>query len=65
MSKSDAKPRASRSKLPKLIEAYYADLKDFTHQNVLHELGTRRGFEALLAAAGREHGWTRSASTSP
>src|SRR5207244_8982293 len=47
-----------KSSLQKLIEKYYADLKDLAHQHVLYEMGTRPAFHALLAAAGREHGWT-------
>jgi len=44
--------------LPKLIEKYYADLADLARQNVLFEMGLRQPFHALLAAAGKEHGWT-------
>src|SRR5437762_3658792 len=47
-----------RSSLPKLIEKYYADLADLARQNVLFEMGLRQPFHALLAAAGKEHGWT-------
>ncbi len=50
--------RARKSKLPKLIDKYYADLAELTHQHVMYEMGTRPAFHALLAAAGREHGWT-------
>jgi hypothetical protein len=47
-----------KTSLPKLIEKYYADLADFTRQNVLFEMGTRHAFHRLLADAGKEHGWT-------
>src|SRR5947209_15356303 len=47
-----------KSSLPKLVEKYYADLTDLARQNVLFEMGTRQPFHALLAAAGKEHGWT-------
>src|SRR5437870_6104211 len=47
-----------KSSLPKLIEKYYADLADLARQNVLFEMGLRQPFHALLAAAGKEHGWT-------
>src|SRR5205085_11231897 len=50
-------PRRKTS-LPKLIEKYYADLADLARQNVLFEMGLRQPFHALLAAAGKEHGWT-------
>ncbi len=56
MGTTTARPR--KSKLPKLIDKYYADLGELTHQNVMYEMGTRPAFHALLAAAGREHGWT-------
>ncbi len=36
-----ATSRKRKSALPKLIEKYYADLKDLAHQNVLYEMGTR------------------------
>jgi hypothetical protein len=47
-----------KTSLPKLIEKYYADLADLAKQNVLFEMGLRQPFHALLAAAGKEHGWT-------
>ena len=47
-----------KNKLPGLIDKYYADLADLAHQNVLFEMGLRQPFHALLAAAGKEHGWT-------
>ncbi|MFI5378732.1 MAG: hypothetical protein ACHRHE_05520 [Tepidisphaerales bacterium] len=50
--------RTGKSKLPKLIEQYYADLKDLAHQHVMYEMGTRPAFHILLMAAGKEHGWT-------
>jgi hypothetical protein len=50
-------PRRKTS-LPKLIEKYYADLADLARQNVLFEMGLRQPFHSLLAAAGKEHGWT-------
>ncbi len=56
-----AQPRPSRSKLPrlpKLIEEYYADLKDLAHQHVMYEMGTRPAFHNLLAKEGRRYGWT-------
>jgi hypothetical protein len=53
-----ATPRKRKSSLPKLIEKYYADLKDLAHQNVMYEMGTRTAFFALLAVAGKEAGWT-------
>lgn len=56
MPNSGRSPR--RTSLPKLIEKYYADLADLAKQNVLFEMGTRPAFHALLAAAGKEHGWT-------
>ncbi len=54
------KPKAKKSKssLPKLIERYYADLAEFTRQNVLFEMGTRYAFHRLMADAGKEHRWT-------
>ncbi|HEX5105127.1 MAG TPA: hypothetical protein VFV87_15010 [Pirellulaceae bacterium] len=57
MSKAGPKSRR-KSSLPKLIDKYYADLADLARQNVLFEMGTRPAFHALLAAAGKEHGWT-------
>lgn len=53
-----AKPRSRRTSLAKLIEAYYAALGDLAHQNVMYEMGVRPAFHALLAAAGKERGWT-------
>lgn len=54
----DTPRRKRKTTLPKLIEKYYADLKDFAHQNVMYEMGVRPAFHALLAAAGKENGWT-------
>jgi hypothetical protein len=51
-------PKSRPSKLPKLIDQYYADLAELAHQQVMHEMGTRPPFHALLAAAARPHGWT-------
>jgi predicted helicase len=51
-------PRKSKNSLPKLIEKYYADLRDLAHQSVMYEMGTRPAFFALLFAAGKENGWT-------
>jgi predicted helicase len=51
-------PRRRKTALPKLIEKYYADLLDLAQQNVMYEMGTRPAFFALLAAAGKENGWT-------
>src|SRR5687768_2983132 len=53
---SGARKRGGRTGLPKLIEKYYADLRELAHQNVMYEMGTRPAFHALLAAAGREQG---------
>ncbi len=50
--------RPRKTGLPRLIETYYADLKDLAHQNVMYEMGTRPAFHALLAAAAKEQGWT-------
>ena len=47
---------SAKTKLPKLIEQYYADLKDLAHQNVMFEMGTRHAFHTLLAGAGKEPG---------
>jgi hypothetical protein len=58
MAKTGSSPTRRKSSLPKLIEKYYADLADLARQNVLFEMGTRPAFHALLAAAGKEHGWT-------
>jgi predicted helicase len=44
--------------LLKLIDKYYADLAEFTQQNVMFEMGTRHAFHRLLADAGKPHGWT-------
>jgi hypothetical protein len=57
-SSTPKKTKAKKSALPKLIEKYYADLADLAHQNVMYEMGTRPAFHALLAAAGKEAGWT-------
>ncbi len=54
----NASSRAHRSKLPKLIQAYYAHLEEFAIQQVSFEMGTRPAFQTLLTEAGREHGWT-------
>ncbi len=51
-------PGRRKTLLPKLIEKYYADLAAFAQHNVLFKMGTRPAFFALLAAAGKEHGWT-------
>jgi hypothetical protein len=55
-----AKParNKAKSKLPKLIEQYYAELAELAHQNVMYEMGTRTAFHNLLAGAGREQHWT-------
>src|SRR5216110_2523398 len=59
MGKSPAAGQGQRkTSLPKLIEQYYADLKDLTHQNVMYEMGVRPAFHALLQATGKEHRWT-------
>ena len=61
MPQTTSTPQPSRPRktgLPKLIEKYYADLKDLAHQNVMYEMGTRPAFHALLAAGAKEHGWT-------
>src|SRR5205814_1836530 len=50
--------KAHKSSLPKLIERYYADLAEFTRQNVLFEMGTRHAFHRLMADAGKEYRWT-------
>ena len=55
---STGRPPRRKTSLPKLIEKYYADLADLARQNVLFEMGLRQPFHALLAAAGKEHGWT-------
>ncbi|MGA2496372.1 MAG: type ISP restriction/modification enzyme [Tepidisphaeraceae bacterium] len=49
---------SAKTKLPKLIEQYYAELKELAHQNVMFEMGTRHAFHTLLAGAGKEPGWT-------
>lgn len=46
-----AKPGRSKSKLPKLIAQYYAQLAELAHQNVMYEMGTRTAFHNLLAGA--------------
>ncbi|MFN0020861.1 MAG: hypothetical protein ACKVP0_21590, partial [Pirellulaceae bacterium] len=53
-----AKAKKSKNSLPKLIEKYYADLAEFTRQNVLFEMGTRHAFHRLMADAGKEYRWT-------
>lgn len=53
-----AKAKKSKNSLSKLIERYYADLSEFTRQNVLFEMGTRHAFHRLLADAGKEYRWT-------
>jgi hypothetical protein len=35
-----SQPKRRKLSLPKLIEKYYADLADFSRQNVLFEMGT-------------------------
>jgi hypothetical protein len=55
---SPVRPTRRKSSLPKLIEKYYADLADLARQNVLFEMGLHQPFHSLLAAAGKEHGWT-------
>jgi hypothetical protein len=50
--------RPRKPTLPKLIEKYYADLRELARQHVMYEMGVRPAFHALLAAAGRDHGWT-------
>ncbi|HSI32377.1 MAG TPA: N-6 DNA methylase, partial [Tepidisphaeraceae bacterium] len=56
--KKPAKRGDKPSPLRKLIDAYYADLAEFAHQNVMYEMGTRPAFHALMQAEGRKHGWT-------
>ena len=51
-------PSKQKTRVPKFIEKYYADLKELAYQNVMHELGIRAPIHALLLAAGKEHGWT-------
>ncbi|HEY8748115.1 MAG TPA: type ISP restriction/modification enzyme [Tepidisphaeraceae bacterium] len=53
-----AKRGRAKSKLPKLIEAYYGELAELAHQNVMYEMGTRTAFHNLLAGAGRDQHWT-------
>jgi predicted helicase len=53
-----AKPARAKSKIPKLIELYYAELAELAHQNVMYEMGTRTAFHNLLAGAGRVQHWT-------
>jgi hypothetical protein len=50
--------RNQNKALLKLIDKYYGDLKYLARQNVLFEMGLRHPFHALLAAAGKPHGWT-------
>jgi hypothetical protein len=50
--------RKGKTPLPKLIQKYYSDLSDLAHQNVMYEMGARAAFHALLAAAGKDAGWT-------
>jgi hypothetical protein len=47
------KRKPALPELPKLIEKYYADLRDLAHQNVMFETGMRHAFHALLASSGR------------
>ena len=56
--KTKAVRSKSKSKLPKLIDQYYADLAELAHQSVMYESGTRTAFHNLLAGAGREWHWT-------
>lgn len=56
--KKKAKGPRKATPLAKLIEAYYAALADFAHQNVMYEMGTRPAFHTLLAAQGKAQGWT-------
>ncbi len=41
-----------------LVKKYYATLQDLRSQDVEHELGLRRAFEALLAESARLRRWT-------
>jgi hypothetical protein len=52
------RPTRRKNSLPTLIEKYYADLAALAKQNVFFEMGLRQPIHALLAAAGKEHGWT-------
>ena len=65
MSTPAATPRKRKPTLPKLIDKYYADLSDLARQNVMYEMGTRPAFHALLAAAGKESGWTLNREDDP
>ncbi len=59
LAKRTSKQRNSTTpRLARLIEKYYADLKDLAHQKVLYEMGTRPAFHALLAEAAKLAGWT-------
>ncbi len=58
MSTPAASQRKRKKTLPTLVVDYYAALKDLAHQNVMYEMGVRPAFHALLAAAGKEAGWT-------
>jgi hypothetical protein len=49
-----AKPKKPTNPLPRLIEKYYAELKDLAHQNVLYEMGTRPAFHAPCAGNHRK-----------
>lgn len=55
---TSSSPRSRKSQLPKFIEKYYAELAELAQQNVMYEMGTRPATHSLLAAAGKEHGWT-------
>ena len=48
----------SKSKLPNLVQQYYAELNELARQNVMYEMGTRTAFHNLLAGAGRAQHWT-------
>jgi hypothetical protein len=50
------KPR--KNPYVKAIAAYYAALKDFEFQHVIHESATRSAFQTLLAEAARINKWT-------
>jgi len=49
---------ATEKNYAKLIDAYYATLKDFAHQRALHEGAVSVAFQTLLGEAGRSHKWT-------
>lgn len=53
-----AKPGRSKSRLPKLIAQYYAELAELAHQNVMYEMGTRTAFHAMPQAERKRCGWT-------